>query len=138
LTPRASAGARAQNIARARSERERGSAGPADATHREIAVVRLLAGCWKFKVGRRKFTDVCAAPRSRDRRREAAATAIRPEVEALILDYSDVALIVRPVLVCLAAGECPPLVCTEARAPESGIQSGLRRRSLTRKPPTDV
>jgi hypothetical protein len=22
--------------------------------------VRLLAGCWKFKVGRRKFTDGCA------------------------------------------------------------------------------
>jgi|GEM_PF-3801372 len=28
-----------------------------DATHREVAVVQLLAGCWKFKVGCRKFTD---------------------------------------------------------------------------------
>src|SRR3984893_15553261 len=28
--------------------------------HSEIAVARVVAGCWKFKVGRRKFTDACA------------------------------------------------------------------------------
>jgi hypothetical protein len=31
-----------------------------DATHRENAVMRLFAGCWKFKVGCLKFTDGCA------------------------------------------------------------------------------
>jgi hypothetical protein len=31
-----------------------------------------------------------------------------------------------------------PSGCVEARAPVSGIQSDLRRRSLTRRPPTDV
>jgi hypothetical protein len=30
------------------------------ATHMAIVVVRIVAGCWKFKVGRRKFTDGCA------------------------------------------------------------------------------
>jgi hypothetical protein len=28
-----------------------------DATHLAIVVARLLAGCWRFKLGRRKFTD---------------------------------------------------------------------------------
>jgi hypothetical protein len=43
-------GSRFMNISR------RGGAGRArrDATHREIAVARLLAGCWKFKMGCRK------------------------------------------------------------------------------------
>ena len=59
----ASAGARAQNSRsacrlRARQVLSRQAArGQRDATHREIAVVRLLAGCGRFKVGRRKFTD---------------------------------------------------------------------------------
>jgi hypothetical protein len=30
------------------------------ATHSEITVGRIVAECWKFKVGRRKFTDGCA------------------------------------------------------------------------------
>jgi hypothetical protein len=30
------------------------------ATNMEIAAARFLAGCWRFKVGRRKFTDGCA------------------------------------------------------------------------------
>jgi hypothetical protein len=34
------------------ASRQRG----AGATHSEIAVARFVAGCWKFKVGRRKFT----------------------------------------------------------------------------------
>jgi Plasmid pRiA4b ORF-3-like protein len=50
LTPRASAGARAQNIARAPGrERER--------VARRGGWFGSLAGCWKFKVGCRKFTD---------------------------------------------------------------------------------
>jgi len=31
-----------------------------DGTHIEIAVVRFVARSWKFKMGRRKFTDGCA------------------------------------------------------------------------------
>jgi hypothetical protein len=31
-----------------------------DKSRGEIAVARLLAGCWRFKVGCRKFTDGCA------------------------------------------------------------------------------
>jgi hypothetical protein len=34
-----------------------------DATNMEIAAARFLAGCWKFKVGRLKFTDGCACRR---------------------------------------------------------------------------
>ena len=56
-------GARAQNSRsacrlRARQVLSRQAArGRRDATHREIAVVRLLAGCGRFKVGCWKFTD---------------------------------------------------------------------------------
>jgi 6-phosphogluconolactonase len=35
-------------------------------------------------------------------------------------------------------GRIAPLGCREARTPVSGIQSDLRRRSLTRRPPTDI